>query len=244
MPHHLLDVIDRGRGVQRRRLRRLARGVCSRIERPILVGGTFFYLRALLTGLPRCRRATRRCARDASAGSPRLGRLRAIATAGCRKIDPRSGRKIAPATGIASRAALGSGSPAAARFRAGNATPRSVPAIRIACASRRAALTERLDAARRGDVRERPSLRRLRALLTRFPSTARPFGTIGYREAAAVVRGELTESEAIAETRRRTRAYATRQMTWLRSERNVHWIDVKQGTDAVAEAMRVIEDSA
>jgi tRNA dimethylallyltransferase len=83
-----------------------------------------------------------------------------------------------------------------------------------------------------------------RALLARFPSSARPFGTIGYKEAAAVVRGELTESQAIEETRRRTRAYAKRQMTWLRSERNVHWIDVKQGIDVVAEAMRVIEDNA
>ena len=55
--------------------------------------------------------------------------------------------------------------------------------------------------------------------------TARPFGTIGYKEAAAVVRGEMTEADAIAETKRRTRAYAKRQMTWLRSERNVHWVD-------------------
>ena len=51
-----------------------------------------------------------------------------------------------------------------------------------------------------------------RALLERYPATARPFGTIGYKEAAAVVRGEMSEADAIAETRRRTRAYAKRQM--------------------------------
>jgi tRNA dimethylallyltransferase len=63
-----------------------------------------------------------------------------------------------------------------------------------------------------------------RQLLARYPPTARPFGAIGYREAAAVVRGEMAAADAIAETKRRTRAYAKRQMTWLRSERNVHWV--------------------
>ena len=38
--------------------------------------------------------------------------------------------------------------------------------------------------------------------------------------------GEIDIASAVAETKRRTRAYAKRQMTWLRSERNVQWIDV------------------
>ena len=52
----------------------------------------------------------------------------------------------------------------------------------------------------------------------------------------------MTEAEAIREAARRTRAYAKRQMTWLRSERNVHWIDATDGDEALAQAMRVIED--
>ena len=83
-----------------------------------------------------------------------------------------------------------------------------------------------------------------RALLARFPKSARPFGTIGYKEAAAVVRGEMTESDALAETRRRTRAYAKRQMTWLRTERNVHWVDSNDGAGALGSAMRIIEDDS
>ena len=39
-----------------------------------------------------------------------------------------------------------------------------------------------------------------------------------------MVRGEMHVPDAIAETKRRTRAYAKRQLTWLRSERNMHWI--------------------
>ncbi|HEY2321460.1 MAG TPA: tRNA dimethylallyltransferase, partial [Thermoanaerobaculia bacterium] len=82
-----------------------------------------------------------------------------------------------------------------------------------------------------------------RGLLKRFPRDARPFGTIGYREAAAVVAGETTRETAIEETKRRTRAYAKRQMTWLRSERNVHWLDAGDREQTFAAAMRLIEES-
>jgi tRNA A37 N6-isopentenylltransferase MiaA len=51
----------------------------------------------------------------------------------------------------------------------------------------------------------------------------------------------MTESGAIAETRRRTRAYAKRQMTWLRAERNVHWVSAADRDAAFAEALRWVE---
>lgn len=41
---------------------------------------------------------------------------------------------------------------------------------------------------------------------------------IGYREARALLAGEMTESEAKAETARRTRQYARRQQTWFRHQ--------------------------
>jgi tRNA dimethylallyltransferase len=59
-----------------------------------------------------------------------------------------------------------------------------------------------------------------------------------------VVRGEMSENAAIEETRRRTRAYAKRQMTWLRSERNVHWVDANDRDEAFAATLRIIEDNA
>jgi tRNA dimethylallyltransferase len=116
-----------------------------------------------------------------------------------------------------------------------------LPSIKIGLRIGRATLAPIIDARvekmyRGGLVEE------TRTLLARFPMTARPFGTIGYKEAAAVVRGEMTESEAIEETRRRTRAYAKRQMTWLRSERNVQWVD--PGDGAFAAALRIIEENA
>jgi tRNA dimethylallyltransferase len=80
-----------------------------------------------------------------------------------------------------------------------------------------------------------------RALLEKYPRSSRPFTTIGYAEAAAVIFGEMRLPEAIAQTAQRTRAYAKRQMTWLRSERNVHWIDAREKETTFAEALRIVQ---
>ena len=110
-------------------------------------------------------------------------------------------------------------------------------------------LTERLD--QRVDAMYAAGLvGETRALLARYPRTARPFGTIGYAEAAAVAMGEMNLETAVAETKRRTRAYAKRQMTWLRSERNVQWIEVANNdtsndtsNEMLAAAMRLINST-
>jgi tRNA dimethylallyltransferase len=48
---------------------------------------------------------------------------------------------------------------------------------------------------------------------------------IGYAEAFAVLRGELTQAQAIEKTIVRTRQLSKRQMTWFRHQLNVQWIE-------------------
>ncbi len=48
---------------------------------------------------------------------------------------------------------------------------------------------------------------------------------IGYAEAFAVLRGEMTEAEAREKTIIRTRQLAKRQMTWFRNQLNVEWVE-------------------
>ena len=47
---------------------------------------------------------------------------------------------------------------------------------------------------------------------------------IGYKEAAAAIRGEISEAEAVELIKRGTRRYAKRQLTWLRARPGIHWI--------------------
>lgn len=244
VPHHLIDVIDADEEMNAADFGRAARAVCDDIHRrgrrAILAGGTFFYLRALLHGLPEMpgRNEELRQRLRAVAVRPR-GQLRLHRWLS--KIDPQSGRKIAPADRHRVERALEvwitSGRPISSW------TPGSgdeLPSLEIGLSIDRTTLGERLDA-RVEEMYRRGLVDETRELLERFPATARPFGTIGYREAVAVVEGRMSEAEALAETRRRTRAYAKRQMTWLRSEQNMQWIDAGNPAETFPAAMRLIE---
>jgi tRNA dimethylallyltransferase len=68
-----------------------------------------------------------------------------------------------------------------------------------------------------------------RALRERFDPALPAFSAIGYREAWAVLDGELTREAAIAEDARRNQAFAKRQRTWFRAEPDVEWLDAAGG---------------
>ena len=247
LPHHLFDIIDPDVDFSAADYARLAGEACreitSRGKRPILAGGTFFYLRALLHGLPEMpgRDADLRARIRRLAGRPRgnvwLHRWLS-------KVDPQSGGRIAPADRHRVERALEvwllSGRPISEWERPTAGTAEEMAATKIGLTLERSRLVERLE--RRVDSMYAAGLvDETRGLLAKYPRTVRPFGAIGYAEAVAVVMGEMSVDTAIAETKRRTRAYAKRQMTWLRSERNVQWIDIATVDDTFAAAMRLLE---
>jgi tRNA dimethylallyltransferase len=247
VPHHLFDIVDADEEFNAADYGRAARTVCGEIhargDHAILVGGTFFYLRALLGGLPEM----------PGRNEELRGRIRAIAdkpTSPARlhrwlnRVDPVSGARIAAGDRHRVERALevwlASGRPISSWNRAAED---ELPSIKLGLRLERTQLTAALDA-RVESMYNAGLIEETRKLLERFPATARPFGTIGYKEAAAVVRGELKIADAVAETKRRTRAYAKRQMTWLRSERNVQWIDAADRDHTRAAALRMIEGTA
>lgn len=248
IPHHLFDIVeaDAEFNAAAYALRALAacEEIAARGRRAILVGGTFFYLRALLHGLPEMP------ARDAGVRQ----RLRAIAERPrgnarlhrwLSKVDPQSGERIAPADRHRVERALEiwrvSGRPISEWERPGSRAADEMASTKIGLRMERSRLVERLDA-RVAAMYAAGLVDETRSLLARFPRSARPFGAIGYAEAAAVVMGEMDANAAAAETRRRTRAYAKRQMTWLRAERNVQWVDLTlDDDDPLAAAMRFVE---
>jgi tRNA dimethylallyltransferase len=243
IPHHLFDIVDANVEFNAAEYARVARPVIEKVARPILVGGTFFYLRALLAGLPEMpardeaiRARIRRIASNPR-GQQRLHRWLS-------RVDPKSASMIPPADRHRVERALEvwivSGQPISAWQRPTAETAEEIPSTKIALSLEREQLEKSLDA--RVDAMYRSGLiEETRHLLERYPPAARPFQAIGYREAAAVVSGRMTEEAAIAETRRRTRAYAKRQMTWLRAERNVHWVSAADRDAAFATALRLVE---
>jgi tRNA dimethylallyltransferase len=247
VPHHLFDIVEADQDFNAADYARMARPICDGIlargRTPILVGGTFFYLRALLAGLPEMPgrdesiRARLRAIAERKGGSERLHRWLS-------RIDPRSGKRIAPADRHRLERALEvwtiSGQPISEWEPPTAAAAEEIPAVKIALTLERRQLAAALDQ-RVEEMYASGLVDETKRLLAAYSRSARPFGAIGYREAAAVVAGELDLESAVAETKRRTRAYAKRQMTWLRAERNVHWIDATEGEKTFAAALRLIE---
>lgn len=238
VPHHLFDVIEADQEFNAGEYARMAHPVIDDIiargNLPILVGGTFFYLRALLAGLPKLPGRNEKIRRRLQEIRPeRLHRWLA-------KVDPQSGRSIAAADRHRIERALEvwlmSGQPISKWERPVD----EMPSTKIALGLDRKLLNTSLDA-RVAAMYERGLVDETRALRKRYPPSARPFSAIGYKEAVSVIEGEMEIEVAIDETRSRTRAYAKRQLTWLRSERNVHWLDAADRDAAFAAALRMIE---
>ena len=57
-----------------------------------------------------------------------------------------------------------------------------------------------------------------------LPPSATALQAIGYKEFAAVRTGGATVAQAVEEVKLRSRQYAKRQLTWLRRNRDIHWI--------------------
>jgi len=79
----------------------------------------------------------------------------------------------------------------------------------------------------------------------RFAPTSPAFSAIGYREAWAVVDGELTLPAAIELDVTRNVAFAKRQRTWFRSEPDIAWLSVDDDlpvTPAFDLARRAVEE--
>ena len=68
--------------------------------------------------------------------------------------------------------------------------------------------------------------------------------SLGYREMAAYLRGDVPLDEATELMKRNTRRYAKRQLTWFRADPRIHWLPPQSRTapelaeDVVAEVLR------
>ena len=68
-----------------------------------------------------------------------------------------------------------------------------------------------------------------RALRERFDPALPAFSAIGYAESWALLDGEIDREAAIERDAARNVAFAKRQRTWFRRERDVEWLDPAAG---------------
>jgi len=231
-PHHGIDLLDPGEDFSMgdfvRRAESAINGIVARRRLPVLVGGTGLYLRALLRGMadapgraPRLRRRLNDLGERH--GVPWLHRM-------LRRVDPDTAARLPSKD--RQRIVRGLEVFFAARRPLSNligTTPFGAPrydAVTIGLSCDRAELYRRIDA--RVDAFFAAGLvEEVRGLLASgWPETANAFKALGYKAVLAHLRGACSLEEGIALTRRNTRRYAKRQLTWFRRETGVTWFDV------------------
>jgi tRNA dimethylallyltransferase len=230
VPHHLIDVLDPptrfSAGDYTRAAREVIAGISSRGHLPLVVGGTGFYLRGLLEGLPPLpardeplrERLAAREQRRPGALHRLLARLEPSAAA---RIHPRDVQKVTRALEIRLLTGTALPKPSTARplegFRAllmGLAPERSQLAAAIADRTRKM-----FEAGMTGGLVEE-----VRQLLQQgLSGEEKPFESLGYKQALAHLRGQMSLEQAQASTEIETRQYAKRQLTWFRRDPSIMW---------------------
>ena len=226
MPHHGLDLVEPDEPFSVADFVRHATGALGGIaERgglAILVGGTGLYLRAVARGLDADALPSDRDTRAAVEGmlareglGAAVARLHRLAPKRAARTDLANPRRVARALEIAELV--------------GDAP--SPPLRGYSAAVRWLGLhvhgeTHRDWIARRArDQFDAGLVEEARALRGRFDPGLPAFSAIGYHEAWALLDGAIDRDTAIERDAARNVAFARRQATWFRAERDIEWLD-------------------
>ncbi len=233
VPHHMIDVCGPERPFSVSRYVELAAdccgGILSRGALPILVGGTGLYIDSLISGRDFAGGgpAAEECREELSQRYDEIGGrglLRELA-----QLDPERAARLSPGDKKrivrAYEVFLLTGRTITEHDRETCALPPRYDARIIALDYlRRQDLYDRIDA-RVDAMAEAGLFAEVAALLERGLSPrSTAMQAIGYKEAAAALRGRCTAQQAVEDIKQASRRYAKRQLTWLRGRPEVGWI--------------------
>ncbi len=230
VPHHFIGEFDPRQplsaGEYSRQARPRIRAIAARGRLPLLVGGSGFYLRALLEGLfpgPAAAPELRARLRDrATHGGPhRLHRL-------LRRLDPEAADKIAsadlPKLIRALEVRMLARRPMSQLWReTGSEKFSEARPFWIGLNPPRARLYQRIEdraaAMFAGGIQQET-----RGLLEIYPASLPLFQSHGYKQACDILLRGVPVPLALAEAQAEQRHYAKRQLTWFRANPDIHWL--------------------
>ena len=246
VPHHMVAVADPAEQWSAARYAETAipiiDDILARGKLPVLVGGTGLWLDAVVKGHGFAGghaggevRKTLQKRLEAEGIEPLLEELR--------QVDPETAKRLHPADEKRILRALEVYLETGKTISAHNAETKDLPprydaiwiGLRFADREDMKALIDR----RVDKMAEEGLVEEVRALLeSGLPRNATALQAIGYKEFLGVLEGTATEAEALAEVKLRSRQYAKRQLTWLRRNPAIHWIEWEKERD-FAKALQV-----
>jgi tRNA dimethylallyltransferase len=239
VPHHLMDLVEPSEPFSVAAFQAAARAAADDVRRrgprPLLVGGSGLYFRAVVDDLtfPGTEPDTRSGleAEADALGAERMHRRLA-------DLDPVAAAKIQPGNVRRTVRALEVAAITGAPFSTFAAAWEAYPPDRVHAVGIRAApetLTARVEARVEGML-DAGWIGEVQELVGRgFGGWLTASQAIGYAELARHLAGELSLEDAVRQTVKRTRTLARRQMAWFRRDPRIRWFDV--GADGAIEAV-------
>ncbi len=233
VPHHLLDIAEPNSQFTAADFVREALKAIRLIEErgrlPFIVGGTGLYFKALLSGLfpgP---------SRDESLRQKLNQRIQEGGLESLRQkleeVDPDYARVVGARDRVRIIRALEifylTQKPLSEHFASTRSPLEGFQPLKIGLKLERKELYRKIEARVErmfgcGMVEE------VRGLLADgIPETAPPFRALGYKHVLRYLRGEITLEEAILLTKRDTRHYAKRQITWFKKMEGIRWFEAE-----------------
>ena len=233
VPHYLVDVLEPEEEFNVVRFQQMAKEAAERIwekgKIPLVVGGTGFYIQALLydivftenDGDESYRSQLEQKASDEEGASELYEMLKTVDPKAAQEIHPRNIKRIIRALEFYHQTGK--------KISEHNETQRQRESpynyAYFVLTDERSRLYERID--RRVDLMMEQGLldevRYLKERGVRKDSTA--MQGLGYKELYAYLEGEYPLDEAVRIIKRDTRHFAKRQLTWFKRERDVIWAD-------------------
>lgn len=232
-PHRLLDFLDPAESYSAAQFAADARREIADIHAagniPLLVGGTMLYFRALQQGLSEMPPADAALRAELDTQAQKLGwpamhaRLAEADPQAASRIHPNDAQRIQRALELV----VLTGEGPTAWHERGRAAAANWPVIKLALSGgARPLLRERI-AQRFQAMMEQGFLDEVRGLYARgdLSLDSPSVRCVGYRQLWQHLDGKFDLSTAIDKGITASRQLAKRQMTWLRAERDLHWLD-------------------
>jgi len=249
IPHHLIDVLDPGEDYNVMRFREMAseciREIAGRGHLPLLAGGTGFYIQAVLYDVDftphsqddEQRRLLQKEAQEQGCEALHR-RLEALDPEAAASIHPNNIQRTIRALEYAQQTG-GTISEHNRQMRQKSSPYRYAYFV---LTDERERLYERINR-RVDEMMEQGLMDEVIRLRKRGIGSAHTsMQAIGYRQICAYLDGACDMDEAVRLIKRDTRHYAKRQLTWLRRERDVIWLDrsILGGDEQILEYMMQI----
>ncbi|HUI30402.1 MAG TPA: tRNA (adenosine(37)-N6)-dimethylallyltransferase MiaA [Candidatus Acidoferrales bacterium] len=230
VPHHLVDVFPLDKeisaGAYAELAGKIAAEIFSRNRAPIIVGGSGLYIRALVDGLfdapkiePKVKEELRE--RLHSEGAKELlDELKRIDPDAAQGLLPQNYKRVVRALEV-----YYSSGKRISELRKTRPSVVNFNAIQFGIQLDRKLLYQRIER-RVDEMVGRGLVHEVKEILRRgFDPKLNSLQTVGYKEAINHLKGKISFEEMISLIKMNTRRYAKRQMTWLKKDKRIVWIE-------------------